>query len=247
MYIDSHIHLQDYKTQDIKNVVTNALKNGVRRFINSSAHPQDWEKVTELSDIYSEVIPAFGVHPWHIADAPDNWAKILENMLQKYTAAYVGECGIDRLKNPNTELQAEILLRHAELAHKYNRPLIIHSVKADNEMSRLFFALPRRTIFHSFTGSAQWGQQIQKHNFFIGLNFSILRKSNAAEILRSLNLRQILLETDGPYQNLERNTETLPQNLPVLAQKIADLLSIPLEKFTNILVENQNEFLGEIK
>ncbi|MBR3676125.1 MAG: TatD family hydrolase [Alphaproteobacteria bacterium] len=247
MYVDSHIHLQDYKTQDIKNVVTNAAQNGVTHFINPSARPKDWDKVAELALLYPQLVPAFGVHPWHIDEVPADWEQRLENMLNKYPTAFVGECGIDRLKNPDTVAQIKILRFHAELAQKYHRPLIIHSVKADSEMASLFDALPKRTVFHSFTGSAEWGKMIQNRGFFIGLNFSILRKKNAAEILRSLNLRQILLETDGPYQNIERGSETLPQNLPDLAQKIAVLLQMPTAELEELIVENQNVFLGERK
>lgn len=245
MYIDSHIHLQDYKTQDIKNVVTNAIKNGVVRFINPSAHPSDWDKLTELAAQYPMLIPAFGIHPWYIAAAPADWARLLEQNLQKNPQAYVGECGIDKLKNHEIEPQINVLRNHIVLAHKYDRPLIIHAVKADSEMFALFSELPQRTVFHSFTGSSEWGKEIQKRGFFIGLNFSILRKKNAAEILRALRPERILLETDGPYQNLERGVETLPQNLPQLAQQIAALMQIPYAEFAQIIVNNQNEFLGE--
>lgn len=245
MYVDSHIHLQDYKTQDVKNVVTNASQNGVTHFINPSAHPEDWSAIVALAAEYPEVTPAFGIHPWYIADAPQNWAQKLTDLLRQNPRAWVGECGIDRLKNPNILPQINILQTHIDLAQQFNRPLIIHSVKADSEMAALFSALPQRTIFHSFTGSAEWGKAIQKRGFFIGLNFSILRKNNAAEILRALNPAQILLETDGPYQNFERNTETLPQNLPILAQKIAELMQIPYIEFAQIITDNQTAFSGE--
>ena len=68
---------------------------------------------------------------------------------------------------------------------------------------------------------------------------------NAAEILQTLSPKRILLETDGPYQNIERGVETLPQNLPQLAQQIAELMQIPYAKFAQIIINNQNEFLGE--
>ena len=245
MFIDSHIHLQDYKSQDVKNVVTNAAQNGVFRFINPSSHPSDWSKLATLAKKNRAVIPAFGIHPWYIDDAPSNWAEKLADMLNQNQAAWVGECGIDRLKNTDTARQINILRAHIELAKKFNRPLIIHSVKADSEMTALFHILPQRTIFHSFTGSAEWGKSIQQHGFFIGLNFSILRKKNAAEILQQLNLQQLLLETDGPYQNIERGVETLPQNLPLLAEEIALRLAIPYQEFVKIIIHNQQKFLGE--
>ena len=245
MYIDSHIHLQDYKTHNVKNVVTNAIRNKVMHFINPSAHPSDWDTVAALAVQYPEITPAFGIHPWYIAEASSNQFRQLEEMLQLYPNAWVGECGIDKLKNPNPITQTEMLKKHIELANKYHRPLIIHAVKADREMAELFSELPQRTIFHSFTGSAEWGKAIQKHGFYLGINFSILRKKNAAEILQTLNLRQILLETDGPYQNIERGIETLPENLPQLAQKIADFIHIPYAELATIIEKNQREFLGE--
>lgn len=245
MYTDSHIHLQDYKTHNVKNVVTNAIKNNVMHFINPSAHPSDWETVAALAAQYPEVTPAFGVHPWYIADISPDWRQKLAFYLEQNPAAYVGECGIDRLKNPDTAAQIDIFKQHIELAKQYRRPLIIHAVKADSEMSELFPILPPRTVFHSFTGSAEWGKNIQKHGFYIGLNFSILRKKNAAEILKALDLKRILLETDGPYQNIERGVETLPQNLPTLAQKIAELAEIPYGELAQIIADNQTEFSGE--
>lgn len=243
-FLDSHIHLQDYKTQEVKNVVNNAAKNNVTHFINASAHPNDWTTIKELAFKYPQIIPAFGVHPWYIGDLPDKWQEKLEQYLLQNPRAIVGECGIDRLKNSDINAQINILLPQIELANKHNRALIIHAVKANTEFTELFPVLPRRTVFHSFTGSAEWGQEIQKHGFFIGINFSILRKKNAAEILRGISLKNILLETDGPYQN-NTDGETLPQNLPLLAEKISSLADIPLDEFADILADNQRNFSGE--
>ena len=243
-YCDSHIHLQDYKSQDVKNVISSALQNRVNLFINPSSNPSDWPIITELSMQYQQIIPAYGIHPWYINNATEGWEKILEDILQNNPLALVGECGIDRLKNPNTLLQKEILQKHINLAQKYSRPLIIHAVKADEQLREMFFDLPRRTIFHSYTGSVEWGKTIQKHGFFIGLNFSVLRKKNAAEIIKSLDFTQVLLETDGPYQNIVPQKGTLPQDLPLLAQKIAEILKITLDELCNRLYINQQQFLG---
>lgn len=244
-YFDSHIHLQDYKTQEVKNVVNNAIKNNIARFINVSSHPNDWDKVEDIAIQYPQIIPAYGVHPWYTGEISDTWVNKLEYLIQKTPSAMIGECGIDRLKNPDTQNQITILQKHIALANKYSRPLIIHAVKSNSEFMNLFSELPARTVFHSFTGSVEWGEEIQKRGFFIGINFSILRKKNAAEILRGISLHRILLETDGPYQNYISNEETLPQNLPFLAQEIAKSVGISFAEFSDILTNNQQEFLGE--
>jgi len=244
-YMDSHIHLQDYKTQDIKNVVTNAVDNGINVFINASAHPDDWNKIQQIAAEYTQVIPAFGIHPWYFQNAQDNQLAILEEFLQKNPKAWVGECGIDRLKNRDIAKQSAIFLEQAQLANKYNRPLIVHAVKADEVLYPLLNKLPQQTIFHSFCGSSEWGKILQNKGFYLGINFAILRKKNADTLLKSLNLRQILLETDGPYQNIIQHIETLPEDIPLLAHKIADLLNMEYGMFAEIIYQNQQQFMGD--
>lgn len=241
---DSHIHLQDYKTEDVNNIIKKAALCGVRKFINVSAHPDDWNKIDELAAKYSQVIPAYGVHPWYIKEVLNDWVEQLEKRLQQNPAAVVGECGIDRLKSEDTSAQKSVFLQQAELAKNYGRPLIIHAVKANEEMQKIFVELPKQTVFHSFTGSAEWGKNIQKHGFYIGLNFSILRKKNMVEILQNLDINHILLETDGPYQN-NTNGETMPENLPQLAEKIAPIFGQSASQLSRILMQNLQNFLGE--
>ncbi|MBP5214979.1 MAG: TatD family hydrolase [Alphaproteobacteria bacterium] len=245
-YTDTHIHLQDYKTHSLETVINSAKEVGVVSFINPSSHPADWQKVAEFADKYPQITPAFGVHPWYCDQVQNDWQQELANLLLKYPRALVGECGIDRLKNPDTSQQEQVLQTHLQLAKKYHRPLILHAVKADRQFTELFPMLPQRTIFHSFTGSAPWGREIQKHGFYIGLNFSVLRKKNAAEILKNLDLNLILLETDGPYQNYLKGKETLPQNLPLLAEQIAEIIGIDHKEFAERIALNQQNFSGGI-
>lgn len=244
-YVDSHIHLQDYKTKDAESIVKNAQKFNVNIFVNPSAHPSDWSAITSLAAEFPQIIPAYGIHPWHIKAAAENWAEDLAALLQNNPRAFVGECGIDRLKTPNTEAQLAIFKTHIELAKQYSRPLIIHAVKADSILEPFLSELPARTVFHSFTGSVEWGQQIQRRGFFIGLNFSILRKKNAAQIINSLNLSRVLLETDGPYQSGTQGVETMPQNLPQLTEKIAELSGLATARLAETLYQNWHHFIGE--
>lgn len=244
-YTDTHIHLQDYNPADIKNIVTNAQKNNIRAFVNVSAHPDDWDAVVELADAYPQIIPALGIHPWYIDEAPVNWQQRLEQQLRNNPAVWLGECGIDRLKNTDTAKQLTILHRHIELAQTYSRPLIIHAVKADEILRPVLPLLPEKTVFHSFTGSAEWGLELQKHGFYLGFNFSILRKKNYDKMLQRLNPHLFLLETDGPYQSGQKEIPSLPQNLPELAAKLATACGQSVAEFAEIICRNWHFFKGE--
>ena len=64
-----------------------------------------------------KIIPAFGLHPWYLDKRSKNWEKGLAEMLQKFPQALVGECGLDKLKNPEQEPQREVFIKRLLLFH----------------------------------------------------------------------------------------------------------------------------------
>lgn len=237
-YTDSHIHLQDYNLQDVKNVVTNAKKNNISAFVTVSARPTDWQKIAVLVQSYPNITPAFGIHPWYINEIKPDTLTELENFLQKFPQAFVGECGIDRLNNTDTETQKKFLLPQIELADYYKRSLIIHAVHADDIFAGILKKLPPRTVFHSYSGNLQWGKQIFRQGFYVGLNPAILRKKNYARIIADVPLQQMLLESDAPYQS---KTEDITK----LAQIVAQIHNISVSELLSVLYRNQIVFKGE--
>ena len=239
---DSHIHLQDYPSNEAQKVYEHAIKNNVCEFVVPSAHPTDWQKVLNTLHRFSGTIGAIGIHPWYIDSGTDIHFEILEKYLQKHSELWVGECGIDRIKNPDTSKQIPHLIRQAELAVKYNRPLLVHCVKADKEFEQLFPILPKKTLFHSFAGSLEWGKILQKNGFYLGLNFSFFKKDESVEMLKQLDLNKILLETDAPYQPNKGYVKNSPENLPVLASAISAVRGLSETEVEAILNRNFNEF-----
>jgi len=247
MYLtDSHIHLQDYTTADIKNVVTEAQKNNICAFVCSSSSPNDWNDVLNLAQQYSQIVPSLGIHPWCAGRADfSNLLLQLEGLLETDSRIWIGECGIDRLKPPDLKLQSAVFIPQMELAQKYERPLTVHAVKANDILAGFWNKLPQKTLFHSFTGSAEWGMEIQRYGFYLGINFSLLRKKNYPDLLNALDLNLLLVETDGPYQSGEKNKPSLPSRLPFLVEKIATARNIAYHKVLDILYRNWLNFKGE--
>ena len=244
MYItDSHIHLQDFKSQKTEEIIELAYKNNVKSFVNVSSNPNDWKEVISLSNKFSNITPAIGIHPWYSNNISEKHIQELEDLLQKHQNLWVGECGLDKIKNKDLSSQLNIFVSQIHLANKYNSPLIIHSVHANDETEKLFSILPTKTIFHSYTGSIEWGNKIQKAGFYLGINFSILKKKNSKDIISNLDINKILLETDGPYQSPEKNCESLPSNLPYLVKYIANCFRINEIDLTEIFYNNWIKFI----
>ena len=89
------------------------------------------------------------------------------------------------------------------------------------------------------------GKRTAKTRLYLGLNFSVLHKKNYTELLQRLNLHQFLLETDGPYQSGQKDKQSLPQNLPQLAKKIAAVFNISVCEFSETIAANWQTFKGE--
>ena len=85
MYItDSHIHLQDYKEKNKQKIINDMKNLHFSKIICASSHPSDWKKIAELAESNPDfVTPAFGVHPWYVAEVGKNWKEELNNYLIK--------------------------------------------------------------------------------------------------------------------------------------------------------------------
>lgn len=201
-FFDTHIHLTDFKDVSKNILIENLKQNGIEKCVCISAHRSDWEKVAEFAhDFPFEIVPAFGLHPWYADEATDNWQLELEEYLKEFPESVIGECGFDWLKSKDLELERQVFEKQIELAFEYQRPLMLHMVKADLLLENYWGRLPQKSIFHSFSGSIELLKKLLKFSHYISVNHKFFNKKNAKEILTTVPLEKLLLETDAPYQS----------------------------------------------
>jgi TatD DNase family protein len=141
-----------------------------------------------------------GLHPWH-ADKLDigEIKKRLEKLIELKFIIAIGETGIDKLKGPEIHLQTEVFKAHIGVAEKYGLPIIVHSVKAHNEILKLKTELNSKVpwVIHHFNGSKQIAFDLIDHGFYLSLSYHITQtNSKLSEYLHTLPLDSIFLETD---------------------------------------------------
>ena len=108
-FIDTHLHLQDYKTGFATDIVKEALIGGVDRLVCAATGMFDWDKVARFAKQYpGTVVPAFGLHPWYLQEAKPDWLPRLREYLARFPEALIGECGLDGIKNPDDEPQNSV-------------------------------------------------------------------------------------------------------------------------------------------
>ena len=167
------------------------------------------ETVTVRNIFPGEAIAAFtgrnfysvGLHPWHIKSEPENneLLRTMEEALEIDHVCFVGECGLDKVSKTDFEEQKRVFMAQAFMAEEYKRPLIIHCVKAYNEILELRKSLHPEMpwIMHGYNGSIQLTQQMTEQGFHFSFGESLLRPgTKAAESFKRLPLEKIFFETD---------------------------------------------------
>jgi len=80
-----------------------------------------------------------GLHPWKIkSEKEDNsQMQMMEDALEFDHVIFVGECGLDKLAETSFNEQIRAFKAQTFIAEEYQKPLIIHCVKAWNEIVEL--------------------------------------------------------------------------------------------------------------
>ena len=113
---------------------------------------------------------SLGIHPWDITDSWQQQFAIIERTATEPNVTAIGECGLDKLKSPTgIELQKEVFRAHALLAEKTGKPLIIHCVKAHDELIAMHREIkPQQAwIIHGFRGKPAQAEQFTRAGFHI--------------------------------------------------------------------------------
>lgn len=135
-----------------------------------------------------------GIHPWGITDNWQERLRAIEELLGKSNCVAIGECGIDKLKSTaETPLQKEIFLAHIKLAERAHLPLIIHCVKAYDELLaiRKEYTPTQAWIIHGFRGKPQLSAQLIKAGFYISLG-----EHFNYECAKAIPLDRLFIESD---------------------------------------------------
>ncbi|CAK9263013.1 unnamed protein product [Sphagnum jensenii] len=204
---DVHCHLQDNRIVDTApSLIKAATKAGVKWMAVNGTSEADWEKVRQMSEHNSCIIPCFGLHPWWASQRSKDWLSKLRCMLQSVPCSTVGEIGLCqsiRGREVEESIQVDVLRQQLELARELERPAAIHCVRAFRSLQGLLEEMgsfPAGIILHSYSGSPEFVKVFAKHGAyfsFSGFNTHV-KPQKARRIWQQVPRDRLLLETDCP-------------------------------------------------
>ena len=110
-----------------------------------------------------------GIHPWQAARAAEADFDRLAECAKADNVLMIGECGIDKLRGGDLSMQTGVLERHIALSEQVGKPLVLHCVRASNELCRLRRLLRPSMpwIVHGFRGNARVASQLLDAGFYL--------------------------------------------------------------------------------
>ena len=232
--IDSHCHLLDEPLfSKLPEVIQAAFVCGVSQFIVPCSHAHDFPVLAQLLRQYDCVIPAFGVHPFYVAETDLATALTqLELHLRQHPQALVGEIGLDfadkTLSQEQLEQQQAYFAAQLQLAQRLQRPVILHYRQSLDAMLNTVTAqgFDCGGFLHGYSGSIEQARPWLRLGFKLGLG-SVLLKPNARKVyqlLPQLNHSDYVLETDAPYMvsSSMNQAHNEPKFVRAVAEKLAE-------------------------
>lgn len=136
-----------------------------------------------------------GIHPWYITDDISTivMRSCFDVLVQSEQVLAVGEAGLDKLASTPLDKQIEVFEYQAQFAKSYDKPLIIHLVKAMDELLKLKKKIRPSNpwIIHGFRGNAILAEEFLRHGFYLSFG-----DKYQEEALRTVPADKLFLETD---------------------------------------------------
>ena len=228
MFFDTHAHYDSSKFDSDRDAVLASLpENGVSLVVDPGDNTERSRRAVALAHQYPFLYAAVGWHP----EEAEGWTADSLNEIRALASdprvVAIGEIGLDYYWDKTyTDLQKAMFRAQIELALELDLPVIVHDREAHGDCMEIVRDYPSlRGVFHCFSGSAEMAKELIKRGWYLGIDGPITYKNavKALEVIRSVPMDRILLETDSPYlapvpNRGKRNDST---NLQFIAEVVA--------------------------
>ena len=245
--IDTHTHIYDHQfSLDRNEAMQHALDAGVKMMLLPNVDASTIAPMLELHEQWPDCTRVMmGLQPEEVKEDYKEVLSTMEKELERGIYVGVGEVGLDFYWDATFEKeQLDAFETQLDWAKQLHLPLSIHCRNAFDKMVRILEHKQDgglRGIMHCFTGTEEEAKVYLELGFHLGLGgVTTYKNCGVKEYLPNLPLERIVLETDAPYLAPVpcRGKRNEPAFLVHTAQKIADILQIPVEEIAEITTSN---------
>ena len=245
---DTHAHYDDEAFDPDREYLLRSLPEaGIARVTDIGAGTPSSKAALALAERYDFVFCALGVHPSETGDLTSETYDWLKNAaVQSPKCVAIGEIGLDyHWEKERAEEQKKAFEAQLALAREVGKPVVIHSRDAARDTAEVMKACHAEDlggVIHCYSYEPETAKAFLDMGFYFGIG-GVLTYKNArklVETVKYLPLDRIVLETDCPYLSPEphRGKRNSSLNLPLVAEKIAEIKALTTEEVRAALWEN---------
>jgi TatD DNase family protein len=242
--IDTHAHLDFPQfSKDREEVIARSQKQ-LKYIINVGADLASSHRSLELSLNYNKIFSTVGIHPHDATDLDQKSLIVMKDLAKADKVVGIGETGLDfHYDNSPRNIQKQAFQKQIDLAQEINLPLVIHSREADEEtMSMLEKNNVENGIWHCFSSNKEIARKVLDLGLYIAFGGIITFKNaeNIRDLIKSLPLDRLLIETDSPFLTPvpHRGQRNQPAYVEYVVKKIAEIKETSLEEVAEKTTKN---------
>ena len=248
MLVDVHCHLDFCKDAD--KVVENAVNAGVKVIVTSGVSAETNKKALEYAGMYDIVKCSLGLYPpdaltketGEVVDV-DEVIEFIKSNKEKVIA--IGEVGLDYKEGKDKQLQKDAFLKMIKLAKELDKPLVVHSRKAEKDVvDMLEESGYKKVVLHCFCGKKNLVKRAADNGWFFSIPTNIVRSEQFQDLVKEVNINQLLTETDAPFLSPYPGKSNEPAFVIESVKKISEIKGFTVEETMKTLFMNYRRLFG---
>lgn len=246
--IDTHAHYYASEFHaDLIEGLQRCSENNISKILLPNIDIESIQPMLSLCKEFPDIFyPMLGLHPGYVKEDWKDQLAIVEENLRNNQVIAIGEIGIDLYWDKTfVEEQEKAFEIQIDWALEFDLPIVIHARESFEE---IFKILDKKNcdqlsgVFHCFTGTKNEVEKIQGYgNFYFGIGGVVTYKnSHLPDVVKSIPINQIILETDSPYLPPVpyRGKRNEPSYLIHIAEKLAGIYQIGLDEVAHHTTQN---------
>lgn len=175
-----------------------------------------------------------GLHPWYADQlTPEQLKMVIDHLSTDNQLIALGESGLDKSCKIPLQVQKEIFELHLKKASEYKKPIVIHCVKAWEEVLEIASVYRVTKILHGYHGSPELTGRLVKAGFYFSIGESILKTgSKVRNSIITIPTDRLFCETDDSMLAIE-----------TIYRHVAASLSLKESALRNILFQNYSTLI----
>ena len=250
MIFDTHAHYDDSAFDEDRQEILESLKDEEIDFVvNVASGLSSCITTMKLTEEYSFVYGAVGIHPAETDGLTMEDMKLVEEYCHKDKILAIGEIGLDyHYSDIDKEQQKKCFIWQLDIARRNGLPVIIHSRDAAEDTMNIMKeekASEIGGVVHCYSYSSDMAKQYVDMGFFIGVGGVVTFKNSKKlkEVVEAIPIERIVLETDCPYLAPEpyRGHRNSSLNLKYVISTISQIKGISEDEVKRITYQNARQ------